>query len=63
MADTLITPAENPDRRDLLQGAQQAINDLTDIINLSSPTNAQVVAAVRRLAQIQRQTIRRLIQL
>lgn len=52
-----------PERKALRDAAQQAVADLDTFLAIPSPTNAQNAAAVRRLAQMMRAVIRRLVQL
>lgn len=52
-----------PERRDLRDAAAQAVADLDAFLAIANPTNAQNAAAVRRLAQMMRAVIRRLVQL
>lgn len=54
---------QNPERRDLRQAAEQAIASIDTYLAIASPSNAQVVAQVRRLSQYTKSIIKRLIQI
>ena len=54
---------QRPDRKALRAAAQQALDDNQAFMALASPTNAQVLAQVRRLTQQSTAVIRRLIQI
>lgn len=54
---------QNPERKTLRQAAAQAVADIDAYLALANPTNAQVVAHVRRLSQITRAVVRRLAQI
>ena len=52
-----------PERTAMRQAAASAITDLDTFFALTTPTNAQVVAVVKRMCQINKQLIKRVIQL
>jgi hypothetical protein len=52
-----------PERRDLRNAAAQAIADNQTYLAIGTPSNAQVVAQVRRLTTQQNAIIRRIIQI
>lgn len=54
---------QHPERKALRQAAVQAVADIDTYLAIANPTNAQVVAQVRRLSQYTRSIIRRLIQI
>jgi hypothetical protein len=54
---------QQPERKNLLASASQAIADNDAFLALASPTNAQVLAQVRKLTQHDTAEIKRLIQL
>lgn len=54
---------QHPERKTLRQAASGAVADIDTYLALASPTNAQVVAQVRRLSQDVRALIKRLVQL
>lgn len=54
---------QHPERKTLRQAAAQAVADIDAYLALANPTNAQVVAHVRRLSQITRAVVRRLAQI
>lgn len=62
-AQTAWEESRQPERKSLREAAQQAISDIDTYLAIGSPNNAQVVAAVRRLAQINKAIIKRLIQI
>lgn len=53
----------NPERRDLLADAAQAVTDNQTFLAVGSPTNAQILAQVRALTRQNNRVIRRLVQL
>lgn len=55
--------AQKPERQVLRQAAAQAVQDNLDFLALASPSNAAVLAQVRRLAQQMNAVIRRVVQL
>lgn len=55
--------AQKPERQTMRQAAAAAVTDIDTYLAISNPTNAQVAAQVRRLSQIMRAVIRRLIQI
>ena len=55
--------AKNPEKRDLKALAAQAVADNAAYLQLTSPTNAQVAAQVRKLTQQNQRVIPRLTQL
>jgi outer membrane biogenesis lipoprotein LolB len=57
-ADSSIYPKQDADRQALQTAYQAALTDLQTIQNYTSPTNAQVIAAVKKLAQIQEKQLR-----
>lgn len=52
-----------PEKRDLLAAAAQAVADNDVFLAIASPTNAQTLAQVRRLTQQNTRIIRRLIKI
>ena len=62
-AQKLWEEDQMPERKGIRQAAAQAISDIDTYLALATPTNAQVVAQVRRLSQISKQVIKRLIQI
>lgn len=52
-----------PERKSLKQAAAQAAQDNTEFLALSNPTNAQLLAQLRRLSQQNTAVIRRLVQI
>lgn len=62
-ADQAWEDAKNPERKDLKDQAQAALDANQTFLDLASPTNAQVVAQVRRLTQQVNRLIKRTVQL
>lgn len=58
MADIKVTIAADTDRQAVKTAYTQAITDLQAIQAATSPTNAEVVAAVKRLADIQEKLLK-----
>lgn len=54
--------ARVPERKDLRDQATQAVSDLDAFLALASPSNAQILAVVKKLCQQNKRIIARLIQ-
>jgi hypothetical protein len=52
-----------PERKELLDAAQQAVADNNTFLAIGTPSNAQVLAQVRALTQQNNRLIRRLVQI
>ena len=62
-AEAIAIANMNPDRKALRDAASQAVTDNNTFAALVSPSNAQVVAQVKRLTQQSTALIKRLIQM
>ncbi len=58
MAYNPVTVQTDTERQALKTAYNQAITDLQTIQNASSPTNAQIIWAVKKLAEIQEKLLR-----
>lgn len=61
--DAAYTLNRNPERKALIDAAQQAVADNNTFLAIGTPSNAQVLAQVRALTRQSNQLIRRLVQL
>jgi len=62
-SDQAWEDAKSPEKKDLSDQAQAALDANQAYLDLASPTNAQVIAQVRRLTQQSSRIIRRLVQI
>ena len=58
MADRIVTIAVDEDRARLKAAYQQALTDLQAIQTKTSWTNAEAIAAIKRLADIQEKVLK-----